>query len=80
MWYLSIAILSIPKPKAKPEDIRVNQSGTEDLDPAFTLADSAALSAAGEAGDVDLCRGLGEWEVVGSEAYPRFFTEGLLCE
>ena len=68
-----MAIRSIPKPKAKPchsagsrstlqEDVRVDPACAAHLDPARVLARRAALTAADEAGDVELDRRLGERE------------------
>ena len=52
----------------------------ENFHPAFALAKTASLSAANEAGNVNLRGGFCEREVVGTEADLGFGTEHLLCE
>ena len=58
----------------------VDHTCTEDLYPTLALAKTAALAAAGKAGNVNLGRRLGEGEVVGTEADFRFLTKEVLCE
>lgn len=76
--YLVVVRRSRPIPKAKPEyssgsipqrssTLGVNHAGSENFNPAGTLADAAALSSAFRAGNVDLDAGLGEWEKGGAE-------------
>ena len=52
----------------------------QDLDPALTLAKSATLAAASKAGNVNLCAGLGEGEVVGTEAAAGILAKLCLCK
>jgi hypothetical protein len=78
MPYFSIAIRSIPMPKAKPchsvgsTPARlpapwVHHAGAEDLQPVVALADLERAAFPGTL-DVDLGRGFGEGEVRGAEA------------
>src|SRR5699024_6954155 len=64
--------------------VRVYHARTENLEPALALAELSALAAAGEAGDVDFGRRLGEREVVRTEANlcrlaEHGLSEGLEC-
>ena len=62
------------------EHVGVNHTCAEDLDPALALAKTAALTSAHKAGDVDLSRGLREWEVVRTEADSCVLAEFLSCK
>ena len=58
----------------------MDHAAAEDLDPAGSLAESAAFSAALEAGDIDLSGRLREREMMRTELCLRLRSEQLLCE
>ena len=65
---------------AVAEYVGVNHAGTQNFDPAFALAETAALTAAYEAGNVNFCGGFGEGEVVGTETDFGLFAEHTLSK
>ena len=58
----------------------MDHAAAEDLDPAGSLTESAAFSAALEAGDIDLSGRLREREMMRTELCLRLRSEQLLCE
>ena len=62
------------------EHRRVDQPGTQDLQPARLFADPAALAAAHDAGDVHLGAGLGEGEKTGPETERQIAVEDAPAE
>ena len=62
---------------ASAQYVGMYHARAQDLDPALALAQTAALAAANEAGYVNLRRGLGKGEMVGTEAKLGFGTEHL---
>ena len=78
MPYFSMAMRSIPMPKAKPwyrgavdaavlQHVGMDHAAAQDLQPVAAVAD-LQLAAPAQAADIDLGRGLGEGEEAGAEA------------
>lgn len=62
------------------EHIRVDHAAAEDFDPACVLAERAPLAAAEVAGDIHLCRRLGEGEVARTQTDFGLRAEHFLSE
>ena len=62
------------------EHERMHHAGTENLNPALALAETAALSAADKAGHIHLGGRLREREMVRTEADLRLLSEHALCK
>ena len=59
---------------AAGQHLGVYHAAAQNFDPAFALADAAALAMAGKALDIDLGGGFGEGEVVRTEAHDGIFA------